>query len=243
MSTQARPAFYALAPGGWRDYLTVLHPPYTAWHLSYVAIGACLAPHLHADRLGAAAAAFFLALGVGAHALDEWQGRPLQTRIPEGMLLALTMVSLAGAVAIGIAGAVSFNLWLLLFVAAGALLVPIYNLELFGGAIHNSPGFALAWGAFPLLTGYFTCAGTITWVSLLAAGYAAVTSYVQRVLSTPVRHVRRRVAAVAGTAQLRDGTREPLTAEQLYGTQERSLQLLAAANVCLAGALLVLRLT
>ncbi|HEY6149893.1 MAG TPA: hypothetical protein VIW19_05205 [Gaiellaceae bacterium] len=243
MSTQARPAFYALAPGGWRDYLTVLHPPYTAWHLSYVAIGACLAPHLHADRLGAAAAAFFLALGVGAHALDEWQGRPLQTRIPEGMLLALTVVSLAGAVAIGIAGAVSFNLWLLLFVAAGALLVPIYNLELFGGAIHNSPGFALAWGAFPLLTGYFACAGTITWVSLLAAGYAAVTSYVQRVLSTPVRHVRRRVAAVAGTAQLRDGTREPLTAEQLYGTQERSLQLLAAANVCLAGALLVLRLT
>ena len=243
MSTQARPAFYALAPGGWRDYLTVLHPPYTAWHLSYVAIGACLAPHLHADRLGAAAAAFFLALGVGAHALDEWQGRPLQTRIPEGMLLALTVVSLAGAVAIGIAGAVSFNLWLLLFVAAGALLVPIYNLELFGGAIHNSPGFALAWGAFPLLTGYFACAGTITWVSLLAAGYAALTSYVQRVLSTPVRHVRRRVAAVAGTAQLRDGTREPLTAEQLYGTQERSLQLLAAANVCLAGALLVLRLT
>jgi hypothetical protein len=243
VSTQARPAFYALAPGGWRDYLTVLHPPYTAWHLSYVAIGACLAPHLHADRLGAAAAAFFLALGVGAHALDEWQGRPLQTRIPEGMLLALTVVSLAGAVAIGIAGAVSFNLWLLLFVAAGALLVPIYNLELFGGAIHNSPGFALAWGAFPLLTGYFACAGTITWVSLLAAGYAAVTSYVQRVLSTPVRHVRRRVAAVAGTAQLRDGTREPLTAEQLYGTQERSLQLLAAANVCLAGALLVLRLT
>jgi hypothetical protein len=75
--TEARPAFYALAPGGWRDYLTLLHPPYTAWHLSYVAIGATLAPHFHADRLGAAAAAFFLGLGVGAHALDEWQGRPL----------------------------------------------------------------------------------------------------------------------------------------------------------------------
>jgi hypothetical protein len=241
--TEARPAFYALAPGSWRDYLTVLHPPYTAWHLSYVAIGACLAPHFHADRLGAAAAAFFLALGVGAHALDEWQGRPLQTRIPKRTLLVLTVISLAGAVAIGIAGAVTFNLWLLLFVVAGALLVPVYNLELFGGAIHNSPGFAVAWGAFPLLTGYFACAGTITWVSLLAAAYAALTSYIQRVLSTPVRHVRRRVVAVTGTTELRDGTREPLTAEQLYGTQERSLQLLAAANVCLAGALLILRLT
>ena len=241
--TDARPAFYALAPGSWRDYLTVLHPPYTAWHLSYVAIGACLAPHFHADRLGAAAAAFFLALGIGAHALDELQGRPLQTRIPDQTLAVLTGLSLTGAVAIGLAGAVTFNLWLVLFVAVGALLVPVYNLELFGGVIHNSPGLALAWGAFPLLTGYFACAGTITWVSLLAAAYAALASYVQRVLSTPVRHVRRRVVAVTGTAELRDGTREPLTAEQLYGTQERSLQLLAAANVCLAGALLVLRLT
>jgi hypothetical protein len=243
MTTEARPAFYALAPGGWRDYLTLLHPPYTAWHLSYVAIGACLAPTFHADRLGAAAAAFFLAMGVGAHALDEWQGRPLQTRIPEHTLLALTVVSLAGAVAIGVAGAVSFDLWLLAFVVVGALLVPVYNLELFGGAIHNTPGFALAWGAFPLLTGYFACAGTISWVALLAAAYAALTSYIQRVLSNPVRHVRRRVTSVAGTVELRDGTSEPITAELLYATQERSLKLLAAANVCLAGSLLVLRLT
>src|SRR5438093_13647156 len=90
---EERPAFYALAPGGWRDYLTLLHPPYTAWHLSYVAIGATLAPHFRADRLGAAAAAFFLGLGVGAHALDEWQGRPLQTRLPEPTLLPPTCLS------------------------------------------------------------------------------------------------------------------------------------------------------
>jgi hypothetical protein len=243
MTEEARPAFYALAPGSWRDYLTLLHPPYTAWHLSYVAIGACLAPTFYADRLGAAAAAFFLAMGIAAHALDEWQDRPLQTRIPERTLLGLTVVSLVGAIAIGIAGALMFNLWLLAFVAVGALLVPVYNLELFGGAIHNNLGFALAWGAFPLLTGYFACAGTITWVALLAGGYAAVTSYVQRVLSTPVRHMRRRVASVSGTAELRDGTREPITAEVLYETQERSLKLLAAANVSLAAALLVLRLT
>jgi hypothetical protein len=240
--TEARPAFYALAPGGWRDYVTLLHPPYTAWHLSYVAIGACLAPTVHEDRLAAAAAAFFLGLGVSAHALDELKGRPLATRIPEPVLVTLTVVPLAGAVAIGIAGAVSFNLWLLVFVAVGAVLVPLYNLELLGGAFHNSGGFALAWGAFPLLTGYFACAGTITWGALLAACYAALTSYVQRVLSTPVRHVRRRVAAVAGTIELRDGGREPVTRETLAGTQERSLQLLAAANVSLAAALLVFRL-
>jgi hypothetical protein len=240
--TEARPAFYALAPGGWRDYVTLLHPPYTAWHLSYVAIGAALAPHFYPGRLAAAAVAFFLAMGIGAHALDELQGRPLATRIPRPTLVVLTVVSLAAAVAIGIAGAISFDLWLLVFVAIGALLVPVYNLELLGGAIHNNPGFALAWGAFPLLTGYFACAGTLGWVAVLAAAYATLTSYVQRLLSTSVRHMRRRVAAVGGTVELRDGTREPVTAELLYASQETALQLLAAANVALAGALLVLQL-
>jgi hypothetical protein len=241
--TEARPAFYALAPGGWRDYVTLLHPPYTAWHLSYVVIGACLAPHLYEGRLAAALAAFFLALGVSAHALDELNGRPLQTKIPEGVLVGLTIVPLAIAVGIGIAGAVAFNGWLLVFVAIGLALVPVYNLELFGGAIHNGAGFAFAWGAFPLLTGYFACAGTITWTALLAAAYATLTSYVQRVLSTPVRHIRRRVASVSGTIELRDGTSEQVTRETLAAGPERSLQALAAANVALAAALLVLRLT
>ena len=241
--TEARPAFYALAPGGWRDYVTLLHPPYTAWHLSYVVIGACLAPHLYEGRLAAALVAFFLALGVSAHALDELNGRPLQTKIPEGVLVGLTIVPLAIAVGIGIAGALAFNGWLLVFVAIGLALVPVYNLELFGGAIHNGAGFAFAWGAFPLLTGYFACAGTISWTALLAAAYATLTSYVQRVLSTPVRHVRRRVASVSGTIELRDGTREPVTRETLAAGPERSLQALAAANVALAAALLVLRLT
>ena len=39
-----RPAFYALDSGGWRDYWSLLHPPYTLWHLSFVAIGACVVP-------------------------------------------------------------------------------------------------------------------------------------------------------------------------------------------------------
>ena len=241
--SEARPAFYALAPGGWRDYLTILHPPYTAWHLSYVVIGACLAPHLYTGRLVATAAAFFLALGISAHALDELQGRPLATRIPEGVLVALSIVPLAAAVTIGIAGAIAFNLWLLAFVGVGLALVPVYNLELFGGAIHNQAGFALAWGAFPLLTGYFACAGTITWVALLAAAYATLTSYVQRVLSTPVRHLRRRVASVSGAFELRDGGSEPVTRETIAGASERALQALAAAHVALAASLLVLRLT
>jgi hypothetical protein len=65
-----------LSPGGWRDLVTILHPPYTAWHLSYVAIGAAIAPTFVLWRLAVALGAFLLALGVACHALDELEGRP-----------------------------------------------------------------------------------------------------------------------------------------------------------------------
>ena len=81
-------AFYAARPGGWRDWWNLLHAPYTAWHLSYVVIGAALAPHVDVSRLVATLLAFFLAVGIAAHALDELRGRPLRTRIPGPVLVA-----------------------------------------------------------------------------------------------------------------------------------------------------------
>jgi hypothetical protein len=221
-----RPAFYALEPGGWRDYVTLLHLPYTAWHLSYVAIGAALAPELERDRLLAALAAFFLALGIGAHALDELSGRPLRTRIPSPVLWALALGSIGGAVAIGIAAALAWTPWLLLFVAAGSFLVFAYNLELFGGVFHTDLWFALAWGAFPLLTGYFAVAEKLTLEALLAAVFAVATSLAQRTLSTQVRAVRR------GTSD------EPASTIEV---PERALRAMTVAVVALAAALLALR--
>jgi hypothetical protein len=243
MSAEARPAFYALARGGWRDYVTLLHPPYTAWHLSYVVIGAALAPEWRPGRLAATLVAFFLAVGVGAHALDELNGRPLGTLIPDRVLAALAAVSIAAAIGIGIAGAIAHDLWLLAFVAAGGLIVVAYNLELFGGALHGDVWFALAWGAFPLLTAYFACAGRLRWEAVAAAAFAALSSYGQRALSTPVRRLRRQVAAVSGTVELDDGTREAVTRETLIAGNEKALRALSAAMVALAVALVLVRVT
>jgi hypothetical protein len=220
-----RPAFYALESGGWRDYVTLLHPPYTAWHLAYVAIGAALAPELHADRLLAGLAAFLLALGVGAHALDELQGRPLRTQIPTSVLWTLSLGSVAAAVAIGLFAALAWTPWLLVFVAVGSFLVFAYNLELFGGLFHNDLWFALAWGAFPLLTGYFVVAETLRLEALLAASFAVATSLAQRTLSTQVRAVRR-----AHTTEAVD-----------IGPPEQALRMLAVGIVALAAALVALR--
>jgi hypothetical protein len=236
-----RPAFYALAAGGWRDYVTLLHPPYTAWNLAYVAIGAALAPAIHAGRTIPALVAFFLAVGVAAHALDELHGRPLGTEIPTRTLVALTVLSLGGAVAIGIYGALTVNAWILLFVAVGALAVVAYNAEVAGGRFHGDLQFALAWGAFPVLTGYFAEAETISLAAAVAALAAALLSLAQRRLSSQVRDVRRRVLRVEGALTRRDGATEPLTRETLIGAEERALRLLAAAVVTLALALVIMR--
>lgn len=236
-----RPAFYALRPGGWRDYVTLLHLPYTAWHLSYVVVGGCLASTVSWPRLGLTVLAFALAMGIGAHALDELHGRPLRTTIPDSVLMALAVASLAAACAIGVVVAVRFEPWILALVAVGAFLVPAYNLELFGGRLHTDVWFAIAWGAFPVVTGYVAVSGTVAPELALAAAWATLLSLAQRRLSTPVRRLRRHTAEVTGRTMLADGTVEPLTRETVIAGPEAALRLLSWSTVLVAAALAVLR--
>lgn len=237
-----RPAFYALRTGGWRDLVTVLHPPYTAWHLSYVALGAAAAPTLHADRLGAALGGFFLAVGVSAHALDELAGRPLKTALKRRSLIALAVVGLAGAVAIGVAGVVVVSPLLAPLVAAGAFLVLAYSLELAGGRFHTDTWFALAWGGFPAFTGYFVNALAIRPAGVLVAAGCCLLSVAQRRLSTPVRELRRHTAEVSGEQRLTDGQVLELTRSRLAAPLEGALSALWLALVLLAAGLVAVRL-
>jgi hypothetical protein len=237
-----RPAFYALRPGGWRDLVTLLHPPYTAWHLSYVALGAAAAPKVYAVRLVAALGAFLLGVGVSAHALDELNGRPLQTALSRRMLIALAALGLAGAVAIGVVGIVVVSPLLVPLVVIGGLLVPAYNLELAGGRFHNDLWFALAWGAFPAFTGYFVNALTVRPAGLLVAAACCLLSLAQRRLSTPARELRRRTATVVGEQRLRDGRVLELTQQRLSDPLEGALSTLWIALVLLAAGLVAVRL-
>jgi hypothetical protein len=237
-----RPAFYALRTGGWRDLVTLLHPPYTAWHLSYVALGAVAAPTLYADRLGAALGAFLLAVGVSAHALDELNGRPLKTALSRRSLIALGLAGLIGALAIGVAGVFVVSPLLIPLVLVGMLLVPAYNLELAGGKLHNDVWFALAWGAFPAFTGYFVNALTVRPAGVLVAAACFLLSVAQRRLSTPVRQLRRHTTDVVGEQRLDDGRVLELSRSAIGEPLEGALSALWLALVLLAVGLVAVRL-
>jgi hypothetical protein len=237
-----RPAYYAARSGGWRDWWTLLHPPYTAWHLSYAVIGAALAPQVQASRLIATVLAFFLAVGLAAHALDELRDRPLRTRIPSAALVAVVAAGLLGALALGVAGVARVGWPLIPFMIAGPILVIGYNAELFGGIMHTDFGFAAAWGAFPVLTAYAAQTGSLALAPVLAAAGAFALSAAQRRLSTPCRNLRRRAQRVEGTITFGDGRIVPITADTLIQPLEGTLRATSWAIMLLAAALAVSRL-
>jgi len=235
-----RSAFYSVGrgTGGLGDWVTLLHPPYTLWHLSYVAIGAAVMPPLVLWRLGGTLLAFFLAVGIGAHALDELHGRPLGTGINGTLLVITAVLSITAAMVMGLL----YGGWKLVpFVVIGGLLVYGYNLELFGGVLHSDVWFALAWGAFPVLVGAYAQ----HWTLSLAAGVAAVAAFFlslgQRALSTPARTLRRRVTQVAVRLTFTDGSERELSRAELLSPIERALRFFVCATSAVAVAMVLAR--
>jgi len=231
-------AFYALSPGSWRDYWTLLHPPYTAWHLSYVLLGAALAPMPDPRIVAGALIAFFLAVGIASHSFDELQGRPLGTRIPSSVLLVLGSLGLIGAVVLGVIAASMLGPWFLALVVVGATLVISYGLEI--PIVHSDIGFAIAWGGFPVIASA-AANGAPPVATVVAAVGASLLSLAQRRLSTPVRRVRRKAADVVGEVRYSDGTTERLDRQALIAAPEAGLRLLWLAMLAVSIGALVAR--
>lgn len=237
----AAPAYYVRGSGLLRDLRALLHPPYTLWHLSFVVIGALTGRRVSWSVLGATLIAFFLAVGVAAHCLDELRGRPLRTSIPSKALVVAAAVGLAAAVGIGIVGVVRVGAPLIAFIAVGTALVLGYNLEWLGGLVHNDLGFALSWGAFPVLTAAYAQNKSLPVAAVVAAAAAALFSAAQRTLSTPARDLRRRAIEVEGTVTNSDGSTTRLDRDTVLSPIERSLRCLSWATVGLAVSLVLVR--
>ena len=230
------PAFYAPRGHGWRDYWTLLHPPYTIWLLSYVLLGAALAPAPEFRTVAGALVAFGLAVGVGSHSFDELHGRPLRTRIPSPVLVAMGTAALLAASAIGLVGVTMFGPLFSLFVLGGASIVLLYGFEV--PLVHSDMGFALGWGAFPVLATAYA-AGAHPVPIALGALAAALLSMAQRRLSTRARSIRRRAVSVSGTIVYSDGSTESIDARALIGALEAALSILWFAIFALSLAVLL----
>jgi hypothetical protein len=235
-----RPAYYAPTGTPLGDLWAVLHPPYTAWHLSYVVIGATLGDHLEIRVLAGTVLAFFLGTGLGAHALDELHSRPLRTGLSDATLRLIGYGALLGAGGLGVAGAMVVSPWVLAWAVAGVGLAAGYALER-PRWIHTDLGFGLAWGGFPILVGYFGQSGTVGVEAVVAAGAATLVSLTQRALSTPARLIRRQTTEAEVRLRTGEDT-ERWDEERLLDTWEKPLRLLAWAMVALAAGLLIGRL-
>lgn len=230
------PSFYARTGTARGDVWTLLHVPYTAWHLSYVAIGAALAADLDAFRLIGSLVAFAFGLGIGAHALDELHDRPLSTGLTDTTLRWLGWGGLGAGAVVAVVGAFVVSPLALAWGTAGVILAAGYARE-WAEWIHTRVGFAVAWGAFPVLAGYWAQAEALSVRAGVVAVAALATAMAQRALSTPARLVRRR--ATDASAQLGD---DRWDRNVLLATWETPLKLLAAGHVLLAIGLLLTRL-
>ncbi len=228
----SEPAFYARTGSPGRDLISLLHVPYTLWHLAYVAIGAAVAATVDWGVLGGTLAAFAIGLGIGAHALDEVKSRPLGTGLSDRYLRRLGTGAMIVSLVIAGIGAVVISPWVMAWAAVGIALAIGYALE--WPLIHTDLGFGLAWGAFPVIVGYWAQSLTLDGPILVVAAAATLLSLAQRALSTPARFVRRRT--VEAMARFDDGEWDRL---DLLLTWEKPLRLLTWTTVTLAVGLLL----
>ncbi|GMQ86669.1 MAG: hypothetical protein BMS9Abin07_2257 [Acidimicrobiia bacterium] len=230
------PAFYARTGSVVADLLAILHPPYTAWHLSYVVIGASLAATVSLSLLAWTLFVFFLAVGIGAHALDEVNARPLKTGLSGGALWGMAIAALGAAAVVVVLGSVVLSPWIWAWAVVGLFFAVGYPLE-WPALLHTNLGFAVAWGAYPVLAGYWVQTESVSFGAAIVAGFATLLSLAQRSLSTPARFVRRETATASAQFDADAWDRA-----RVLASWEIPLRWLALAVVALAVGLLVAKL-
>lgn len=192
----------SVGPEKLRLFIGLLFLPYTGMVLAYTVIGSMLADRIHWDRVAAIVVIYFLALGIGGHALDALGSRgpkPWGRAFSRRVLLLLAVASIAGAYAIGIYYMVLYTplLWLIAIPEGFFLLA--YNLEWFQGRFHTDGWFGLSWGSLPVLAGYVLQTNQISAAVLVVAASMGLLSLVEIKASRPYKVMKR---AGAGAEQL-----------------------------------------
>ncbi|MCI3951560.1 MAG: hypothetical protein K0R53_1057 [Burkholderiales bacterium] len=184
----------AFGPRRFRTFVGLLFLPYTGMVLSYVVIGSMLAQTIHWDRVGALVAIYFLALGIGAHALDAVGSsgpKPWGQVFSRAQLWALAIVAIVAAYAMAIYYMVLYVPLLWLIAIPEGFFVFAYNLEWFKGRFHTDAWFAFSWGALPVLAGYVLQTNSVSAAALIVAASMGLLSLVEIKASRPYKEMKR----------------------------------------------------
>jgi hypothetical protein len=168
--------------------------------LAYTAIGSMMASSIFWDRVVAIVLIYFLALGIGAHALDALGSKkvkPWGTAFSPHQLRILAVASLVGAYAIGIYYMVLYTPLLWIVAILEGFFVFAYNLEWFGGRFHTDGWFAFSWGSLPVLAGYILQTNSVSIAVLLIASSTGLLSLVEIKASRPYKELKRTASSEA----------------------------------------------
>jgi len=181
-------------PLKFRIFIGLLFLPYTGMVLSYTVIGSMMAEQIHWNRVGAILIIYFLALGIGAHALDAIGSggiKPWGTVFSTAQLRALAIASLILAYALGGYYIVRYTPLLGIIALLEGFFVLAYNLEWFAGRFHTDAWFALSWGSLPVLAGYVLQTNHLSFAVLMVSAAMGLLSLVEIKASRPYKAMKR----------------------------------------------------
>jgi hypothetical protein len=242
-------AWYALGGSKTRELYTILHLPYTSMVLSYVLVGAALSPHVYLERLLLALVAYFLGLGLSAHALNELHARHWGEALGKRELEALFLIPLVGALSIGAygtfvlyvaSGGILASLVLLGFIVLETFFLFAYNTDFSGGLFHSDVAFAFSWAALPTIISYYVNALTITIVPILMSLAMAATAGIEINLSRWCKDFRRK--SQLAEMHFADKSKLSMNTAELIARPERALKLIVLVVDLAAIGLMVYKL-
>ncbi len=184
----------SFGPLRFRVAVGLLFLPYTGMVLSFVVIGSMLAETIHWDRVAAIVVIYFLALGIGAHALDALGSqaiKPWGAVFSKRQLWAVAAGSVMLAYAIGLYYIVRYAPLLGVIAVMEGFFLLAYNLEWFRGRFHTNAWFAFSWGFLPVLAGYVIQTNSISPAIVLVAAAMAALSLVEINASRPYKALKR----------------------------------------------------
>lgn len=184
--------WYQLEGTKLREFITILHLPYTVMCLSFLTIGFGISGISNWNTYWITMLAYFFGLGIASHSLDQLKGMgsTYVKLLSDDELATIGISALIFSVLLGITLMFELSAWyLIVLIPLQVFFVFSYPLKvLFKGFFHNNFWFAVSFGFLPVVIGYYV--NTLSF-SLLAIFWGVVAFTISEIEINLSRYVRK----------------------------------------------------